>query len=65
MPRASRSRVQVEIETEPGIWTLYKGGFGKVSSAEDWIRENILDGFRLRAVRVAGVFKKQVTVTKR
>lgn len=65
MPRASRSRVQVEIEAEPGKWALYKAGFGRIPEAELWISENIPEGFRMRAVRISGVFEKKTHITKR
>ena len=67
MPRASRSKVQVEIEKDGTCWALFKSGFSSLGSAEEWIIENIIKygGVKLRAVRVSGTFHKQTKVVKR
>ena len=57
--------MQAEIEVKSGHWALYKGGFGTIPDAEEWIRDNIGGGIRMRAVRVAGVFRKETRITKR
>lgn len=65
MARAGRSRVVVEIESDPGKWSLYKSGFTKISDAEAWISENLTDGIRLRAARISGTFHREVKIIKR
>jgi len=65
MPRAAKSRIQVEVEASPNTWSLFKGGFKSVKEAEDWIKKNLLGDIRLRSVRVSGVFMKETKITKR
>ena len=65
MPRAARSRIQVEIEAKPGLWSLFKGGFKSMKEAQDWAGDNISEGIRMRAIRVSGVFTKKIKVVKR
>ena len=65
MARAAKSRIIVEAEGDPGVWSEVKNGFSKVPDAEKWVAENISFGESLRVAKVSGVFKKTAQVVKR
>jgi len=72
MPRATKTKVLVEIEAPPksGIWAVFSGAppyeeHATIPEAEAWVEKNIDFGMVLRIVKISGVFRKEEIITKR